>query len=291
MNDRGWQRTALNRKRDLPRGEILVNKSDNSRFSPKREEYRRFLQQPSGNLDDTGFFSVQVISRALALWNLELIPLYSSDDEARRSRDDPTLVRAFIFNQESHWFCIRRFGTERNGPVTFFNLNSLFSKPEFMSSFYLTEYLNQMKQEGYSIFVVGGELPECPADQKPPVQVRRPANQNITKIIDLTKSESTASMDEDLQKAIQLSLERPGAAPGDAPASTSSIGRRLGSTSETSGPSTATDSDSELESALRLSMECFERADAETAGNATPLEIRDRRLAYFQSKSSSSQDK
>jgi len=24
------------------------------------EEYRRFLQQPSGNMDDTGFFSVQV---------------------------------------------------------------------------------------------------------------------------------------------------------------------------------------------------------------------------------------
>lgn len=24
------------------------------------DEYRRFLQQPSGNMDDTGFFSVQV---------------------------------------------------------------------------------------------------------------------------------------------------------------------------------------------------------------------------------------
>ncbi|TWW72119.1 Ataxin-3 [Takifugu flavidus] len=37
------------------------------------EEYRTFLQQPSGNMDDSGFFSIQVISNALKVWGLEII--------------------------------------------------------------------------------------------------------------------------------------------------------------------------------------------------------------------------
>uniref|UniRef100_A0A2K5F649 ubiquitinyl hydrolase 1 n=1 Tax=Aotus nancymaae TaxID=37293 RepID=A0A2K5F649_AOTNA len=32
------------------------------------EDYRAFLQQPSGNMDDTGFFSIQVIINALKFW-------------------------------------------------------------------------------------------------------------------------------------------------------------------------------------------------------------------------------
>uniref|UniRef100_A0A2I3GZV6 ubiquitinyl hydrolase 1 n=1 Tax=Nomascus leucogenys TaxID=61853 RepID=A0A2I3GZV6_NOMLE len=34
------------------------------------EEYLAFLQQPSENMDDTGFFSIQVISNALKFWEL-----------------------------------------------------------------------------------------------------------------------------------------------------------------------------------------------------------------------------
>ena len=43
------------------------------------EEYRQFIQQPSGNMDDTGYFSVQVIERALGLWSLEMVPYNSTD--------------------------------------------------------------------------------------------------------------------------------------------------------------------------------------------------------------------
>uniref|UniRef100_A0A8I3WQQ4 ubiquitinyl hydrolase 1 n=1 Tax=Callithrix jacchus TaxID=9483 RepID=A0A8I3WQQ4_CALJA len=34
------------------------------------EDYRAFLQQPSGNMDDTGFFSIQVITNALKFWGV-----------------------------------------------------------------------------------------------------------------------------------------------------------------------------------------------------------------------------
>ncbi|MGH0151591.1 UNVERIFIED_CONTAM: hypothetical protein FKN15_031748 [Acipenser sinensis] len=43
------------------------------------QEYRTFLEQPSGNMDDSGFFSIQVISNALGVWGLELI-LFNSPD-------------------------------------------------------------------------------------------------------------------------------------------------------------------------------------------------------------------
>jgi ataxin-3 len=33
--------------------------------------------EKSGNFDDTGFFSIQVISKALQTWDLELVPLRS----------------------------------------------------------------------------------------------------------------------------------------------------------------------------------------------------------------------
>ncbi|XP_070334041.1 ataxin-3 isoform X5 [Odocoileus virginianus] len=69
------------------------------------EDYRTFLQ-PSGNMDDSGFFSIQ-------------------------------------------WF----------------NLNSLLTGPELISDTYLALFLAQLQQEGYSIFVVKGDLPDCEADQ------------------------------------------------------------------------------------------------------------------------------
>lgn len=53
-------------------------------------EYRRFLQQPSANMDDTGFFSLQVLAKAVEVWGLELINLNSSDARAVQARRDPT---------------------------------------------------------------------------------------------------------------------------------------------------------------------------------------------------------
>lgn len=212
-------------------------------------EYRRFRLQPSGNMDDTGYFSVQVISRALSLWGLELIPLNSSDSLARQCRADPTQVNAYIFHMENHWFCIRRFTD------TWFNLNSMFSKPKYMSSLYLTEYLRQMEQEGYMVFIVSGTLPECGADRRPPT----------------------------IKKSIPMTIN-----------SITSSGRRLNSILQ-NAPATTTNSDgnteSELEAALKLSLECFGEDSAAVtiapeAATPTPQEIRERRLAFFMNKSS-----
>lgn len=238
-------------------------------------------------MDDTGFFSVQVISKALALWGLDLIPLNSTDDVATGIRENPTTCQAYIFNMESHWYCIRRFQCKRppsNEPYAFFNLDSLISRPDYMSSSFLTEYLKQMQNEGYSIFVVSGEFAECAAE---PLKYL-PNNT----FIDLTKSESKASVsenDEDIQRAIQLSLadytnkydryQLPG--------------QITASSSGAASTSTSTDTNSDLDAALKLSLECFDGSTgkqlSETnkpAETLTPNQIRDKRLAYFNSISS-----
>lgn len=167
-------------------------------------EYRRFIKQPSGNMDDTGYFSVQVISRALSLWNLELIPRNSSDPIAIQYRNDPARVPAYIFHMENHWFCIRRFGD------IWFNLNSTVDTPKFMSSLYLTEYLKQMEQDGYMVFIVSGILPECTADSKPPTELIQPlisSSSRATMPLTGGRRLNSPTPESSLEAAMKLSME------------------------------------------------------------------------------------
>ncbi|KAJ8399172.1 hypothetical protein AAFF_G00415510 [Aldrovandia affinis] len=120
-------------------------------------EYRTFLQQPSGNMDDSGFFNIQVISNALGVWGLELV-LFNSP-EYQRLTINPINEKAFICNYKEHWFTVRKLGQQ------WFNLNSLLTGPELISDTYLALFLAQLQQEGYSIFVIRGNLPDCEAEQ------------------------------------------------------------------------------------------------------------------------------
>ncbi|KAK2843580.1 hypothetical protein Q7C36_011795 [Tachysurus vachellii] len=137
------------------------------------EEYRTFLQQPSGNMDDSGFFSIQVISNALSVWGLELI-LFNSR-EYQQLMIDPINEKAFICNYKEHWFTVRKLGHQ------WFNLNSLLTGPELISDTYLALFLAQLQQEGYSIFVIRGNLPECEADQL--LQIMRVEQHHRPKLI------------------------------------------------------------------------------------------------------------
>ncbi|XP_046842333.1 ataxin-3-like [Xenia sp. Carnegie-2017] len=121
------------------------------------EEYAKFMNQPSSNLDDSGFFSIQVICRALSVWNLTAIPY--SNPEVENARHNPAGEKAFICNLQQHWFTIRKLGLQ------WFNLNSVSSGPELVSETYLSLFLRQLQNDGYSIFIVRGEFPESESDQ------------------------------------------------------------------------------------------------------------------------------
>ncbi|ELU05280.1 hypothetical protein CAPTEDRAFT_88757, partial [Capitella teleta] len=162
------------------------------------EEYQRFLQQPSSNFDDSGYFSIQVLQRALRVWGLELMPFKSSDYVATSARADPTSQNAYICNFKDHWFCIRKLGHQ------WFNLNSLLTGPELISDTFLSLFLTQLQQEGYAIFVVQGDLMESEADRlltvAPAVQPVKPPL-----IADAPSAASASSADVDLARALEES--------------------------------------------------------------------------------------
>ncbi|XP_069772333.1 ataxin-3 [Narcine bancroftii] len=252
------------------------------------EEYKIFLQQPSGNMDDSGFFSIQVISSALRVWGLE-ITLFNSP-EYQRLRIDPVIERAFICNYKEHWFTVRKLGNQ------WFNLNSLLTGPELISNTYLALFLAQLQQEGYSIFVVRGELPECEADEllkrMRVVQHERPKligeetnqqtgtdhrvqNDDWEQVINVNKSVTNVLDDENesLQQALSLSRQH----------------------METE------DEEADLRRAIHLSMQGFvqgtESSEVATTQNETTNpsgtsaaeaptmeELRSRRQAYFERK-------
>uniref|UniRef100_A0A2K5HP53 ubiquitinyl hydrolase 1 n=1 Tax=Colobus angolensis palliatus TaxID=336983 RepID=A0A2K5HP53_COLAP len=183
------------------------------------EDYRTFLQQPSGNMDDSGFFSIQ-------------------------------------------WF----------------NLNSLLTGPELISDTYLALFLAQLQQEGYSIFVVKGDLPDCEADQLLQMirvqQMHRPKligeelaqlkeqrvhKTDLERVLEANDGSGMLDEDEDLQRALALSRQE----------------------------IDMEDEEADLRRAIQLSMQGSSRNISQdipqTSGtNLTSEELRKRREAYFE---------
>lgn len=54
---------------------------------------------------------------------------------------------------QQHWLTLRKLDG------AWYNFNSLYPAPEFLGALYLTTFLATLKEEGYSIFVVKGQLP------------------------------------------------------------------------------------------------------------------------------------
>ncbi|TFK44721.1 Josephin-domain-containing protein [Crucibulum laeve] len=120
----------------------------------------------SRNMDDTGFFSVQVLENALQHLGLNLMRWRS--EEMRPYQDHPHTQLAFILNLEQHWFTLRRFGSAvadiNNDPGDghWFNLNSFLAEPEWVSKTYLGMVLQQAEAEGYSVFAITQIDPQAP---------------------------------------------------------------------------------------------------------------------------------
>ncbi|KAG0307201.1 Ataxin-3 [Linnemannia gamsii] len=91
----------------------------------------------------------QVLSHALSIWNIQIIPWGSK--EVTDAKSEPEREAAFICNLNEHWYTLRRFGpsTQR-----WYDLNSMHPCPQYMSATYLGMTLSQLEAEGYSIFVV-----------------------------------------------------------------------------------------------------------------------------------------
>ncbi|KAI0316262.1 Josephin-domain-containing protein [Amylostereum chailletii] len=120
----------------------------------------------SANMDDTGFFSVQVLENALDVWGLGLVRWRSEAMLPYHER--PHTQLGFILNLQQHWFTLRRFGDvsphpdQEPGNGHWFNLNSFLHRPEWVSDTYLGMVLQQSETEGYSVFAVIQKNPLAP---------------------------------------------------------------------------------------------------------------------------------
>ncbi|KAL0555631.1 hypothetical protein IC582_009585 [Cucumis melo] len=111
-----------------------------------------FLSEESHNVSLDGDFSIQVLQKALEVWDLQVIPLNSP--VAEPAQIDPQLENAFICHLQDHWFCIRKVNGE------WYNFDSLYAAPQHLSKFYLSAYLDSLKGFGWSIFIVRGNFPK-----------------------------------------------------------------------------------------------------------------------------------
>eukprot|EP00276_Gloeochaete_wittrockiana_P008368 CAMPEP_0184662454 /NCGR_PEP_ID=MMETSP0308-20130426/43274_1 /TAXON_ID=38269 /ORGANISM="Gloeochaete witrockiana, Strain SAG 46.84" /LENGTH=343 /DNA_ID=CAMNT_0027104483 /DNA_START=201 /DNA_END=1232 /DNA_ORIENTATION=- len=168
------------------------------------------MSERGQNISDDGNFSIQVLIEALKAFNVSLIPSTSSDDVAKLARRDPTRAQGYICNLLNHWLCIRKIGRH------WWNLNSLLPTPELVTETYLSLYLEQLRQEGYSIFLVVGPLPRCELEEAEEAgQVADPTKSwaSIARKSAATGSSSSnnnkrkaANEDDDLEAAIAQSL-------------------------------------------------------------------------------------
>ncbi|KAI5120309.1 hypothetical protein M0805_005813 [Coniferiporia weirii] len=140
----------------------------------------------STNMDDSGFFSVQVIERALEVWGLNLVRWRS--EQMRPFQASPQTQLAFVLNLNQHWFTLRRFGPARTDPASdpgeghWYNLNSQYTDPKWVSRTYLGMFLQQSEEEGYSVFAV------VQADPSKPLALPRTEADNVATSLDAPDS-------------------------------------------------------------------------------------------------------
>uniref|UniRef100_A0A8D1CIH9 ubiquitinyl hydrolase 1 n=1 Tax=Sus scrofa TaxID=9823 RepID=A0A8D1CIH9_PIG len=208
-------------------------------------------------------------------WNFYNLPEY------QRLRIDPINERSFICNYKEHWFTVRKLGKQ------WFNLNSLLTGPELISDTYLALFLAQLQQEGYSIFVVKGDLPDCEADQLLQMirvqQMQRPKligeelaqlkeqrvqKTDLERVLEANDGSGMLDEDEeDLQRALALSRQE----------------------------IDMEDEEADLRRAIQLSMQGTSRNISQdipqTSGtHLTSEELRKRREAYFEKQQQQQQD-
>ena len=111
----------------------------------------KFLSEKSGNVDESGNFSIQVLRAAIQ--RSHGIELISWTADTGQEAKEMTAEQGFIVNRSSHWFTIRKISTR------WWNLNSSLEYPEVITEFYLTAFLSQLIGDGYTVFQAKGSIP------------------------------------------------------------------------------------------------------------------------------------
>jgi ataxin-3 len=112
---------------------------------------------PSTNVDAAGNFSIQVLKQALqekyriALSHLSVM----LNDKDSSAREDVTEFQGFLCHKSNpdHWFAIRQVGGR------FWNLNSLLERPVPLSHFSIGTEVTKWQNQGYNVYGIRTGLP------------------------------------------------------------------------------------------------------------------------------------
>jgi ataxin-3 len=113
---------------------------------------------PSANVDAAGNYSIQVLKQALqekyriSLSHLSVM-LHDGDDAA--AREDVTEFQGFLCHKSNpdHWFAIRQVGGR------FWNLNSMLERPVTVSHFSVGTEITKWQNQGYNVYGIRSGLP------------------------------------------------------------------------------------------------------------------------------------
>jgi ataxin-3 len=180
-------------------------KSMMAEMGTETNEYLKYMREDSHNVGLDGNFSIEVIKKALQVFQLTGTPINHPD--MKNARDEPQKELAFVCNLSNHWFAIRKVREK------FWDLNSLHKAPVFLSEIYLGAFLKQLQVEGYTIYVVRGTFPEIFVDMGIKHWIREPTSggQNKTKQPEhyySLKDPVRGNNDDELARAIAASLNK-----------------------------------------------------------------------------------
>ena len=111
----------------------------------------KFLSEGSGNVDESGNFSIQVLRAAIQQSHGIELSSYTANNGSVVK--EMTAEQGFIVNRSSHWFTVRKIKNR------WWNLNSTLEFPEPITEFYLTAFLSQLIGDGYTVFIAKGNVP------------------------------------------------------------------------------------------------------------------------------------
>lgn len=115
-----------------------------------QEQRGKYLSEASGNVDESGNFSLEVLKRALLHYHqVDLVSWSAADSK----NSNPMEEDGFVVNRSSHWFTIRRIAGK------WWNLNSTLGRPEPISDFFLSAFLAQLRGDNWLVFIPKGRIP------------------------------------------------------------------------------------------------------------------------------------
>eukprot|EP01091_Cochliopodium_minus_P012276 TRINITY_DN3686_c0_g1_i1.p1 TRINITY_DN3686_c0_g1~~TRINITY_DN3686_c0_g1_i1.p1 ORF type:complete len:167 (+),score=34.91 TRINITY_DN3686_c0_g1_i1:70-570(+) len=118
---------------EIELAQIALKLDDNEKLlmrenGTESEDFLKFMAEESGNVALDGNYSIQVLSEALKVWDLNCISITSKEEFTKDIKQNPSKQQGFICNLAAHWFTVRKIEGH------WWNLNSL-SEEGMMSIF------------------------------------------------------------------------------------------------------------------------------------------------------------